>query len=50
MALAAGANDRASIIYMAKAYQTGVGLGTTRYDSLIDLTCCSTSEWLRSND
>ena len=27
---AAQANDRASIIYMAKAFQTGIGLGTAR--------------------
>jgi len=27
---AAAANDRASIIYMAKAYETGEGLGTKR--------------------
>ena len=31
MAQAAGANDRASILYMAKAYETGIGLGTARY-------------------
>ena len=27
---AAQANDRASIIYIAKAFQTGIGLGTAR--------------------
>ena len=31
MALAAGANDRAAIIYMAKGYETGIGIGTVRY-------------------
>lgn len=31
MAQAAGANDRASILYMAKAFETGIGLGTSRY-------------------
>ena len=32
MAQAAAANDRASILYMAKAFETGNGLGTLRYD------------------
>lgn len=28
MSQAAYANDRAAIVYMAKAFQTGIGLGT----------------------
>lgn len=32
MLKAANANDRAAILYMAKAYETGIGLGTERYE------------------
>ena len=31
MLLAAESGDRSAMVYMAKAYETGVGLGTERY-------------------